>query len=75
MIAIAVTETTNDAIIELISLQALMRHQYQRRISTSPVPEPSARRNRHAAAIVPSCIVTKMDRKNRSTVADRPIAT
>src|SRR6266550_6080388 len=48
---IAASDTTNDEIIALISLQALMRHQYQRRISTSPVPDPRARRNFHAPSI------------------------
>src|SRR5512133_1881842 len=43
-----IAEITNDASIELISDQALMRHQYQRRISTSPVPAPIASKNFHA---------------------------
>src|SRR5665647_2189252 len=37
-----VTETTIEASIDEISLQALMRHQYQRRMRTRPVPLPSA---------------------------------
>src|SRR5260370_197119 len=38
-------EATKAAIIEEISLQALMRHQYQRRRSTEPVPAPMPRRS------------------------------
>ena len=34
------TETTSAAIIADTSLQALMRHQYQRSSSTAPVPAP-----------------------------------
>ncbi len=33
------------------SLHALMRHQYQRRISTEPVPAPVTIRSFHAPAI------------------------
>src|SRR5258705_3056843 len=68
---IATSEMTNDAIIALISLHALMRHQYQRRMSTSPVPDPSARRDFHAASTVSRCIVTKIEARNRETVAQR----
>ena len=43
-----IAEIANDASIELISYHALMRHQYQRRMSTRPVPAPIAKRNFHA---------------------------
>jgi len=71
----ATSETTNDAIIALISLQALMRHQYQRRMSTRPVPEPSARSSSHAEATVSSCEVTMIERRKRITVAQRETVT
>src|SRR5678809_627393 len=66
-------DTTNDASIAEISDHALIRHQYQRRMSTRPVPAPSARRNFHACSIDDSCDVTPIDAMNRSTVAMRPI--
>src|SRR5712672_3190079 len=62
-------EIANDASIALISDQALMRHQYQRRINTSPVPAPIASRNCHAPATVSSCIVTSTEARKRHTVA------
>src|SRR5215203_982809 len=65
----AVIETTNEAIIALISLQALMRHQYHRRMRTSPVPEPSASSSVHMAPTVSICDVTMTDSRNRMTVA------
>ena len=68
-------EITNDAIIALISDQALMRHQYQRRISTKPVPAPSARRKVQAFSTLESCQVTKVEARNSATVAQREIAT
>src|SRR3954464_5637283 len=72
---IALIETTNDAIIALISLHALMRHQYQRRIRTRPVPEPRASRNFHAPSTVVRFIVTTTDPRNRKTVAQRETVT
>ena len=75
MMAIAASDTMNEAVMALISLQALIRHQYQRRISTNPVPEPSARRNFHAPSIVLSCMVTSADARNRKTVASRETVT
>ena len=58
-------DTTNDATIALISDQALMRHQYQRRIRTSPVPAPIASRNFHACSTDESCDVTTIEAMNR----------
>src|SRR5689334_14080521 len=75
MTLIAINDTMKDAIIALISLQALMRHQYQRRISTRPVPDPRASRNFQAPSIVLSCIVTSAHARNRNTVAARETAT
>src|SRR4249919_1315894 len=57
-------EIANDAIIALISDQALIRHQYQRRINTRPVPAPSANRNRHAPSTEDSCHVTSVESRN-----------
>src|SRR6478672_10916838 len=71
----AVMDTTKEAIIALISLHALMRHQYQRRISTRPVPEPSARRNFHAPSTVWRFIVTNTEPRKRNTVAQRETET
>ena len=68
-------EMSSDAIIALISLQALMRHQYHRRMSTSPVPDPRARRNFHAPSTVWRFIVTKIEARKRNTVAQRDTAT
>src|SRR5689334_19229808 len=70
-----IDETKNDAIIALISDHALMRDQYHRRMRTSPVPAPSARRNFHACSTEESCDVTPIDAMKRSTVAIRPTLT
>src|SRR5690349_17204699 len=70
-----ISEMANDASIELISDHALMRHQYQRRMSTRPVPAPMARRNFHAPSTDESCHVTSVDSRNSTTVARRDIAT
>src|SRR6266542_1043630 len=72
---IAVTETTKEVIIALISLHALIRHQYQRRMRTSPVPDPSARRNFQAPSMVWRFIVTMTEARNRKIVAQRETAT
>ena len=45
------SETTNEAAIADTSLQALMRHQNQRRMNTLPVPAPSAISSFQAPAI------------------------
>ena len=42
---------TAAAVMAVISLQALMRHQYQRSMKTRPAPAPSASRNFQAAAM------------------------
>ena len=44
------------AVMAAISLQALMRHQYQRRMKTSPAPAPSDSRNFHAVAMDAPCV-------------------
>ena len=67
--------TTKLASIAEISLHALMRHQYQRRMSTSPVPAPRARSSSHAFSMLESCEVTDTDAKNRSPVVARETAT
>ncbi len=46
------TLTTRDATMAAISDHALIRHQYQRRIRTRPVPAPMARRKRHAPSML-----------------------
>src|SRR3954471_23426915 len=63
--------TAKLAIMAEISLHALMRHQYQRRISTSPVPAPRASKSSHAFSMLESCDVTASDAKNSSTVVQR----
>src|SRR4051794_12992799 len=68
-------EITNDASIELISDQALIRHQYQRRMSTRPVPAPIASRNFQAPSTDESRHVTMVESRNRRTVARRDIET
>ena len=55
----------------LISDQALMRHQYQRRMSTSPRPADAVRMSPHAPAIVSSCVVTRMPMMARRNVTTR----
>ena len=45
------TETTKAEIMAETSLHALMRHQYQRSISTLPVPAPVTIRSFHAPAM------------------------
>lgn len=45
------SEITNEAAMAETSLQALMRHQNQRRMNTLPVPAPSAIKSFHASAI------------------------
>ena len=67
--------TAKLATIAEISLHALMRHQYQRRMSTSPVPAPSARSSSHAFSTLESWEVTAMEPRKRSTVAARETAT
>jgi len=62
-------EMANEAIIALISDHALMRHQYQRRINTSPVPAPSANKKRQAPSTDDSCQVTSVEPRNKATVA------
>src|SRR5512132_2122892 len=71
----AIAETMNEVIIALISDHALIRHQYQRRISTSPVPAPSASRNLHARSPESSCGGTAIEARNRDTVAIRATGT
>src|ERR1051326_9205385 len=56
-----IADTMNDAIMALISDHALIRHQYHRRISTSPVPAPIANRNFHAPSTDESCHVTSVE--------------
>src|SRR6185503_10793047 len=58
----AVRDRTSDVISEApianSSLHALTRHQYQRRISTAPVPAPNANRMRHPCSTDLSCNTT-----------------
>src|SRR5262245_48948562 len=75
MNAVARDATINDVTMALISDHALIRHQYQRRIRTSPVPAPRARRNFHACSIELSCQVTTMEARNRKIVAHRETVT
>ena len=61
--------------IALISDQALMRHQYQRRISTSPVPAPNASSSSHAFSTELRCIVTRPAARKSPTVVQRETVT
>src|SRR5690242_1138582 len=70
-----IADIANDASIELISDHALMRHQYQRRMRTRPVPAPIANRNFHAPSTDDRRHVTIVDSRKRSTVAKRDIDT
>ncbi len=47
----SVTEVTNAAAMEETSLQALIRHQYQRSMRTRPVPAPVTISSFHAPAM------------------------
>src|SRR5271169_2246104 len=58
-----------------ISLQALMRHQYQRRMYTAPVPAPTCNTISHPDAIEPSCTDTHAATITRSTVHSRETST
>ena len=49
----SVREMVAAAVMAAISDQALMRHQYQRRMKTRPAPAPRASRNFQAAAMSP----------------------
>ena len=69
------TLATSDATMALISDHALMRHQYQRRMSTSPVPAPRARRKRHAPSMLVRKKVTPSDASMRRMVAHRDTLT
>src|SRR5687768_17423035 len=71
----AAIDTTNEAIIALISLHAFTRHQYQRRMSTRPVPEPRASSSSHIAPTVSIIAVTPTERRKSTTVAQREMVT
>src|SRR3954471_11733570 len=74
-VAKQIREITNDASIELISDHALIRHQYHRKINTSPVPAPIPSRNFHAPSTDDSCHVTRVEARNRQIVAQRDTPT
>src|SRR5215208_875924 len=71
----AINDTTNEVTMALISDHALIRHQYQRRISTSPVPAPRARSSVHAPSTDLRLSETMIDARNRKTVAQRDTVT
>ena len=71
----AICETTNDVAIALISLHALMRHQYHRSMYTSPVPAPSPISTRHAFSTELSCDVTAIESRKSTIVAARDTPT
>src|SRR6476469_9962763 len=68
---VAIVDVRNDATIALISDHAFTRHQYQRRMRTSPVPAPMESSSSHAPVIVPICDVTIALATKSSTVARR----
>src|SRR5207247_7082860 len=55
-------------IVATISLQALMRHQYQRRMSTAPVPAPMPRTIVHPVEIETSWLETHPLARTSTTV-------
>jgi len=63
------SETTNADTIADTSLHALMRHQYQRRSSTPPVPAPVTISSFHAPAMDSSLSVTSAEMIVNTTVA------
>src|ERR1019366_2097391 len=65
---------SDDAIAE-ISLHALMRHQYQRRMYTAPVPAPTCSTISQPEAIEPSCTDTHAATITSSTVHSRETIT
>jgi len=58
-----------------ISLQALILHQYHRRISTSPSPAPASMMKAQAPEIVSMTDVTHSERAIIASVAPRETAT
>ena len=58
-----------------ISLQALMRHQYQRRMYTAPVPAPICSTTCHPDAMEPSRTDTHADTITSNTVHTRETRT
>src|SRR3989441_13181412 len=66
---------TNEAAIAASSLQALIRHQYQRRISTEPVPAPSASRKRQPCSTEERTNITAMASTISKPVAARDTST
>src|SRR4051812_25666658 len=64
-------EVTSAATIAEISLHALIRHQYQRRMYTRPVPAPASSTNCHPDLIDASCAAMNAAAITRITVAMR----
>ena len=65
------TEVTKAAAMAATSLHALMRHQYQRRISTVPVPAPVTMSHCQAPWMESRCRVTKAETMVSPMVAIR----
>src|ERR1041385_971573 len=63
------TETTAAEIMAATSLQALIRHQYQRSSKTPPVPAPVTMSTFHAPPMESIWVVTSAEMRVRSTVA------
>jgi hypothetical protein len=59
----------------LISDQALIRHQYQRRMKTRPVPAPSPINSFHPCSTLLRYAMTPSDASIRTTVAIREATT
>src|SRR5437588_12312935 len=75
MTGCADSDTSADTIIALISDQAFTRHQYHLKISTSPVPEPSASRNSQAPFTLSSCQATTAEARKSAIVVTRDTET
>src|ERR1019366_4841076 len=69
------TVTSNEQAMAEISLQALIRHQYQRRMYTAPVPAPICSTTCHPDAMEPSCTDTHADTITSNTVHNREATT
>src|SRR5947209_4946049 len=67
--------TSNAVVIAEISLQALIRHQYQRSRYTPPVPAPTSRTYSHPERIEAKLAATSAEQMTSRTVASRDTTT
>ena len=67
--------TSSEQAMAEISLQALIRHQYQRRMYTAPVPAPICNTTCQPEAMEPSCTDTHAETMTSNTVLSRETRT